>query len=152
MLQPKHLFCLKNSYKYFNFILLNLSFSSWRGASAKTAVLVKKQLQILKFLTSQPFLFLITWCFSQNIFLVKKQLQILKLHTSQPFLFLITWCFSQNSCYAWLTTSWCGGRRRTGRGETSSHHTSTELQATNHSFLRLKLWFAHWQIFSYSQT
>ena len=29
---------LNNSYKYLNFILLNLSFSSSRGASAKTAV------------------------------------------------------------------------------------------------------------------
>jgi hypothetical protein len=67
MLQPKQLFCLKDSYKNLHFILLNLSFSSSRGASAKTAVMLKKTATNTSIsYYSTLFLFLITWCLNQN--------------------------------------------------------------------------------------
>jgi hypothetical protein len=37
--------------------------------------------------------------------LLRKQLQKLIFHTFQPFLFLITWCFGQNSCFAQKTAT-----------------------------------------------
>jgi len=55
---------IKKKLQILNLILLKLSFSSSRDASAKTAVLLKKQLQILKFHTSQPFSFSSSPCAS----------------------------------------------------------------------------------------
>jgi hypothetical protein len=50
VLQPKQLFWLKNSYKYLNFLLLNLSFSSSRDASAKTSFWLKNSYKYLNFI------------------------------------------------------------------------------------------------------